>query len=77
MTDVTAYRLTGQQLVLVAFKLIDTSYAPVNTNPARWPASAVRATSPVKTHCLTSWHLGMRCTRRRYLASPAPPASSA
>ena len=34
ITDVTAYRLTGHQQVLVAFKLTDTSYTPVNTSPA-------------------------------------------
>lgn len=34
ITDVTAYRLTGQQLVLVAFKLTDASYTPINTSPA-------------------------------------------
>jgi hypothetical protein len=34
ITDVTAYRLTHQQVVAVAFKLTDTSYTPVNTSPA-------------------------------------------
>jgi hypothetical protein len=34
ISDVTAYRLTGQQQVAVAFKLTDTSYTPVNTGPA-------------------------------------------
>jgi hypothetical protein len=34
ITDVTGYRLSGQQVVAVAFKLTDASYKPVNTSPA-------------------------------------------
>jgi hypothetical protein len=34
ISSVVAYRLTGQDIVVVAFKLTDSSYRPVNTSPS-------------------------------------------
>ncbi len=53
ISGVVAYRLTGQNVVVVAFRLTDSSYRPVNTEPvaACQPERCLRCREPGRAAC--------------------------